>query len=77
MAYFLIKEWHPHSGQTEDNPSCLFFASKIYKYPLTETNKAIGDLCYKSKKRAERVAQKYNTIYTCTEVIEVPAALVE
>ena len=77
MAYYLIKAWHPHRGQTEDKPGCLFYGGMIYKYPLSETNKARIDFCYTSKKRAERVAMKNSTIYTHCEVVEIPPELVE
>lgn len=72
--YYLIKEWHPHRGQTSETPAGLFCAGYHYDYPLTEVN-ALG--VYTSKARAEKVAQKYATCYTMTEVVEVPAGLVK
>ena len=72
MKRYLIKEWHPHRGQTEGNPSCYFCGG----YIVTALENIREDMCYKSLKRAERVAMKYNTIYTRAEVIEVPEEVI-
>ena len=72
MKRYLIKEWHPHRGQTAENPACYFCGGYIYHHPLTEVRK---DFSYTSAKRAERVAIKHSTIYTRTEVVEVPEGM--
>ena len=74
MGYFLIKQWCPHRGQTSDNPSCLFYGGMTYDYPLTEKVKSYN--CYSSRKIAARSAMKYNTIWSKTEVFEIPDEMV-
>lgn len=74
MAYFLIKQWCPHRGQTSENPSCLYYGGMTYDYPLTEKVKSYN--CYSSRKIAARAAMKYNTIWSKTEVVEIPDEMV-
>lgn len=75
--YFLIKQWCPGRGQTSDNPSCLFYGSKIYDYPLTEKVKSY--FCYTSYKKAENVMLRNyeRSLYSCYEVVKIPAEMVE
>ena len=69
MSYYLIKQWHPHKGQTAESPSCIFgTGSYIAPIPLANVNPAF---CYKSRKRAENVAMKNTSLYSRCEVIEV------
>ena len=68
--YYLVKTWHPH----RDSPAYCFYGSVIYDLPLTGVN---SNYVYTSRKRAERIAEKYNTLYTRAEVIEVPPELIQ
>ena len=72
--YYLVRQWCPHRGQDEDHPDAVFFANKFYEWPLNE--RISTELCYGSMKRAERVAVKYNTLYSRADVVEVPAHLI-
>lgn len=69
MPYYLIKQWTPHRGQTRDNPGCLFYGGMHFDYPLTSVKSCD---CYSSLKRAQAVASKRYSIYSPTEVYEVP-----
>lgn len=71
--YFLVKTWHPHRGTTAEKPACYFYGSYIYHFPL---EKVRAGLVYTSRKRAENVAARNATIYTKTEVIEIPAEMI-
>ena len=73
--YFLIKQWCPHRGQTSENPSCLYYGGMIYSYPLTEKIKSYN--CYSSRKIAERASMKRKTLWSRTEVYQVPDEMVE
>lgn len=69
MAYYLVKQWQPHRGQTSEEPSCYFCGAYTYSHPLAEVKR---EGCYKSRKRAQRTADKWASIWSRTEVIEVP-----
>ena len=73
--YFLIKQWCPHRGQTSENPSCLYYGGYIYHYPLTEKEKSYN--CYSSRKIAEKASMKRKTIWSRTEVVQIPDEMVE
>ena len=73
MPRYLIKQWTLHRGFTRENPSCYFYGSYIYHHPLTAVR---ADMCYTSRSRAERYAAKCYSIYSPTEVIEVPDELI-
>lgn len=68
MAYFLVKQWCPHRGQTSESPNCYFYKAVIYHHPLSEVKR---NYCYKSRKRAQRVADKWVSLYSRAEVVEV------
>ena len=68
--YYLIKQWQPHRGTSEQNPSCIFGSMNYFvKLPLKDIK---PELCYKSRKRAEREAEKLTSLYSRAAVIEVP-----
>ena len=69
MAYYLVKQWLPHRGQTSEEPSCYFCGAYHYKHPLTKVKR---EGCYKSQKRAQRTADRWASIWSKTEVVEVP-----
>lgn len=71
--YYLIKQWFPHKGQTPETPSCYFCGGYVYSHPLTSVKR---DGYYTSKARAEREAAKNATLYSHTEVIEIPCELI-
>lgn len=73
--YFLIKQWCPHRGQTSENPSCLYYGGMTYKFPLQEKVRSYN--CYGSRKIAERASMRRKTIWSCTEVYQVPDEMVE
>ena len=69
--YFLIKEWLPHR---KNSPAYCFYGSVIYPLPLTGVN---PNFVYTNRKRAEKIAEKHNTLWTRAEVIEVPSELIQ
>lgn len=68
--YYLVKQWQPHRGTSKENPSCVFGQMSYFvKLPLKDIN---PNFCYTSRKNAERMAEKYTSLYSRAEVIEVP-----
>ena len=73
MPYYLIKQWTPHRGQTEDAPGCFFGPG----YSASSFPKQIrSDSCYSSLKRAQNYASKCYSIYSPTRVVAVPDDIV-
>lgn len=54
--YYLIAQWRPDLGQTEENPGCLFTGSIAISWPVTVRIKP--NWCYTSASQAERYADK-------------------
>ena len=72
--YYLIAHWSPSRGQTLDNPAYYqgSYGSYFVYAPLRDVDR---EKCYKSEKRAQRVADKFNErcpfrVYEA--VVEVP-----
>ena len=71
--YFLIKQWFPDKGQTSDAPNGYFCGGWACEYPLT----SVKEICtYSSKARAEKVAAKWRTLRSHTEVVEISPDIV-
>jgi hypothetical protein len=72
MKRYLIAQYFPGAGQTEENPSCYFgTGSYVLPNPLPEYVKE--NYCYKTRSAAERYAMKCNLFYTYSRfsVIEI------
>jgi len=74
--FYLIKQWNPCRGQTENSPSCYVGPHFTASYPLQSVK---PENCYKTRSAAERYAERlYHPKYSRTEVVEVPqSALIQ
>lgn len=69
---YLIAQYFPGKGETENNPEC-YFGTGAYVLPAPLPVYIKENYCYKTRKQAERYAAKCNMFYSYSRftVIEI------
>ena len=71
MKRYLIAQYFPGAGQTEDNPSC-YFGTGSYVLPAPLPAYINENHCYKTRAQAERYAMKCNMAYFYSRFSVIP-----